>query len=254
MPASILRERMRVTLPILASTALMGLSALVIPDSSGAQTIVGGSSLLSSADANQLATWLGQGPITLTRIFDHVTGDGKTDTDFHTAADGQGATFTVLSAGASSGSNWVVIGGYNPVSWFNTSNYTYTPNLSDRTAFLFNLTTNTKIDQSTGPLGIYQTFNAAGYGPAFGNGFDIGVGPSLNSGYAYQYSYGTGGPSGTNIFGSTGNTNTSYREMEVFALAPDLSVPEPGVAVLGVGAGTLGMMLVRRNRASRRQR
>jgi hypothetical protein len=92
---------------------------------------------LSAADLNQLRTWLGSGPITLTDIFDKTAGDCKTGTDFHTAADGKDATFAVFLASAGTGNQ--LIGGYDPLSWDSSGNWHYAATDADRSAFLFNL-------------------------------------------------------------------------------------------------------------------
>src|SRR6478736_5996599 len=51
--------------------------------------------LLSAAYEAQLETWLGQGDLDFTSVF--IKTDGATSLDFHAAADGKGATFTLMN-------------------------------------------------------------------------------------------------------------------------------------------------------------
>jgi hypothetical protein len=219
------------------------LALLAAPSS--AQTIVGGSSWLSPADAAQLATWLGQGPVIFTKIFQHVSNDGKTARDFHAAANGRGPTISVLSTKPDNDLlNWHVIGGYNPQSWNASDEFTLTPDLADRTAFIFDLTTGLRLDQNDTENGQYQTFNYPDYGPFFG-GIDLYVDFSLNGGYIDQSSYGTG----ANLVGGDFNYINS-RGLEVFTISVDTSaeVPEPGAWALLAGTGALGGLMVLRRR------
>ena len=150
-----------------------------------ASIVVGGSTLLSQTYADQLETWLGEGPIVLTNIFTKQTGDDSYD--FHAAADGQGRTFTVVQVLANSATDGdtgladnlaQVIGGYNPQSWNSSGTYNYTPADADRTAFLFNLTS-TEIQKQNltgqGSLssGQLQTYNVSSFGPTFGGVADL---------------------------------------------------------------------------------
>jgi hypothetical protein len=137
----------------------------------------GPTGLLSQSYADQLETWLGEGPIEVTQIYAKATGD--TSTTFHHAVNGQGRTFVLIEVLAgnydaqsrhpgdvgtplASGSityydtngightvdnysgkmavSLQIIGGYNPQNWSSNNNYNVTPSNDDRTAFLFNLT------------------------------------------------------------------------------------------------------------------
>ncbi|MGH3641853.1 MAG: PEP_CTERM-anchored TLD domain-containing protein [Mycobacterium sp.] len=189
-----------------------------------AGTVVGGSALLGASDVAQLEAWLGAGPLTLTKVFDRVPGDGKRGTDFHAAVDGMGPTFTVLEV---TGPETTIIGGYNPNSWQGGSGYVYTPLDADRTAFLFNLVDVVIQRQRLGVAeGEYQTASFS-YGFMFGGGHDIDVEETLDGGYLNYFSYGDGP---TNILGDTSFTNPAeFGRIEVFALnTPCGSVPAFG--------------------------
>lgn len=242
----------------------MVLSVLLVAIGAGAVQasvqVVGGSNLLTSAYETKLETWLNQGSITLTNIFDHAPDDGKTSVDFHAAADHKGPTITLIQVlENSSGIHWdastnsysyysigeQLIGGYNPQSWDSDGHYHQTPDDDDRTAFLFNLTQDdlsggvgVKQDQKLstsayGSQGKYQTYNAYVVGPTFGGGHDLWVNYSLTSGNAYSYSYGNGYGQGPNpddilieFFPNHQSGDYSYADslnyghIEVFAITP----------------------------------
>ena len=259
---------------------LVSLAFLQLRTADGA-VVVGGSDLLTSAYASQLETWLGQGAITLTNIFDHTSGDGKTSVDFHTAADGKGPTISVIKV--LNGSNGLIydgnvypigeqiIGGYNPQSWnsgsgsfFPTPNYTVAD--SERTAFLFNLTGGVKQDQKLSTqthngidVGTEQTYGSPLWGPIFGGGHDLSVEGSLNLGSAYNISFGNGAigqddilnenianlPVGTQAYGG----NLILGDIEVFTISAvgGTVTPEPWSFI--VWGGLIGgVFFVRRNR------
>jgi hypothetical protein len=231
----------------------MAVASFCVVQQSPAATIIGGSTLLSPADANQLETWLGEGSIALTNIFTKTTGDGQTSIDFHTAVDGMGRTFSVIevlpgtyeSLPAYMTIDRTIIGGYDPLSWSSTDGWHLTYTDAERTAFLFNLTSLVKHSQHllSDSYGEYQTYNGAGFGPTFGGGYDLSMYSDLSSGgYAYNVSYGP--PSFTqNILSGeayyTGGLN--YGTIEVFTIA-GAAVPEPSAWILwsllgGVGIG-----------------
>lgn len=154
--------------------------AICFATSSFAATVTGGSGILTASSADQLETWLGEGPIGLTAIFSKAP--GLTASDFHSAADGKGRTFSVIEL-----SNGNVIGGYNPQSWNSSNSYNreYTS-----TAFLFNLTTGRRYDHNG--LRGYETYNGTTFGPTFGGGYDLLVDNTLSTGYAnLGYDYGS---------------------------------------------------------------
>lgn len=213
----------------------------------GATTVVTGGQLLTQTDADQIATWFGQGDLALHNIFSSapVTGGSVL---FHTAADGQGPTFVVIQT------NLGLVGGYNPQSWNSSGNYNVTQANNLRTAFLFNLSMTSLLPQILGSPtddGQYQTYNNSQFGPAFGSGFDFVVNASdLSSGYGFSWSYGSG-LGGVNIFGiSTTAVVTPFTvsrlEAYTFTVAPTNGVPEPATSALGLaGLGCLALRLRR---------
>jgi hypothetical protein len=233
------------------------LTALAVPADAGASIIVGGSTLLTQAYADQLETWLGEGQIAITRIFAKQSGDDSYD--FHAAVDGKGRTFTVMQVLANTAYDYStgqtnnpaqIIGGYNPQSWRSDSTYSYTPNDAERTAFLFNLSTPTpeiqrqSLSSQTGSNGMPQTYNRDVYGPTFGGGHDIYVSTNLTDGYAYNISYG-GTVSSNNILSGTSplHDGSLFGAIEVFTIsaAPDVAgVPEPTQLVVWAGLSALG--------------
>lgn len=236
------------------SCASAALALALLPSAVGAATIVGGSDLLSSAGASQLETWLGEGSLTLTNVFDKAPGDDSKS--FHVAADGKGATFSVIEVVGMHGDDPfdkpILIGGYNPQSWSKNSGRNVTPLDLDRTAFVFNLTRGLKFDQrkdaGTTDRGKCQTENARRTGPTFGCGHDLRVDFSLGSGFGRLYSYGSDADIYLDLalYPAPQLRDLSLGQIEVFALAPP-SIPEPGTWVLMLaGLGLMGFACRRR--------
>jgi len=227
--------------------------AILASSSSSLGAVVIGGSLLTPGDANQIETWLGEGPITLTNIYTKVT--GQTAFDFHAAADGQGRTVSVMKV--FDGVSTQLIGGYNPQSWAPLDAYHITPLDAQRTAFLFNLTgtviqRQNLISEGTVGSGDYQTYNFFAQGPTFGAGYDLFVDFSLNAGNANNYSY--GGTSGTdNILNGVANSSTlEVGALEVFSVAG--AVPEPASVITWGLLGLVGIGAVwQKRRVSLRQ-
>ena len=160
--------------------------------------------LMTPAYESQLEAWLGEGDLTLTHILTKATGDGLTSGDFHAAADGQGRTFTLISADLYGDGDPILIGGYNPESWDSDIGWRLS-SPTDRTAFLFNLTTLTTQAQRTDVIlgidfGRFQTRNELGLGPSFGGPdtapdyADLLVDRTLETGSTRQFAYGPPGP------------------------------------------------------------
>ena len=220
---------------VLRKMVLRAVAGLLL--GAGAAPAAMAQSLLDSARQEQLAGWLGEGPLSLTAIYTKAPGD--TSRDFHLAADGKGRTFSVMEASNGSGQTWLV-GGYNPQSWNVSGNYNMTPNDRDRTAFIFNLTSGQYYRQTPktyalDTVGAYQTLNHIDAGPTFGIGADLGVSADLSTnGVSYRYSY-IDPVSGT--FGSSlldgqpyGNyPNVTFGALQVFSIS---AVPEPSAYAL----------------------
>jgi hypothetical protein len=150
-----------------------------------------------------------------------------------------------------------IIGGYNPQSWDSLNDYHVTPLDSQRTAFLFNLTTTAiqrqKLSTLDNPFpGQYQTYNTADYGPTFGGGHDLYVDYSLTNGYGYQYSYGPDGQDGLNIAGRTySGVDIVYGAIEVYTIRDGVAAsPEPASLTLFafLGVPLLGYAGLRRRK------
>ena len=201
-------------------------------------------SLVSPAHLGQLESWLGEGRLVLTNIYTKAAGD--TSLDFHKASDGKGRTFSVMEATNATGQTWLV-GGYNPQSWNSSGSYNMTSENTQRTAFLFNLSSGvfrpqTPRGYAIDSVGAYQTYNGSEYGPVFGYGHDLFVSGNLSSGgYSNMYSYidPVKGGFGESLLDGSQYTrpNVTYGAMQIFTIGV---VPEPAsYALLLAGLGML---------------
>lgn len=213
--------------------------------------IIGGSALLDDSKQAQLERWLGAGEFNLDNVYTLRPGD--VSSDFHKAADGKGATFTLLEVTNNGGRSFLV-GGYDPQSWASNEGWHETERDFQRTAFLFNFTEPAVYRQilSTYVLpsqGRRQTFNDIGFGPVFGSGPDLFVNNRLDTALSWQLSYGDPADESLSIIDRSARGQTVRVDaMEIFAISP---VPEPGeTAMLLAGAGVLGLFARLKRRVS----
>jgi hypothetical protein len=216
--------------------ALIGL--LLFTTHATANSVVIGGGLLTGGDANQLASWLGEGDLVFNNLYGGIWVN-LSGSAFHAAADGQGRTFTVALVNKSE--SQYLIGGYNPLSWDSSETNHVSPTNAERTAFLYNLTTTLKLDQNLdapGGSGFYQTGNYAAALPIFGGGSDLYFADYLGgTNYAADYSYGA-----TNVFGGGSLEDFELISLNVYTIAETESVPEPNTLVLfSLGLLTLGI-------------
>jgi hypothetical protein len=108
---------MRKVLVGIAASVALGYG--LVSSTAQAGAIVGGSSLLTTSELAQLETYLGEGPLTITRIFEKQPGLAHS-ANFHAAADGAGRTFTVFEMTDDGVTR--LMGGYNPLSWSTVGN------------------------------------------------------------------------------------------------------------------------------------
>lgn len=205
--------------------------------------------LLNGAGQAQLNTWLGQ-PVRLTPVY--IMQPGHTAADFHKAADGKGATVTLMRVGEGAGAR--LVGGYNPQSWESNNSWHQTVTDAERTAFIFNLDAGRMYRQVPASyilpsLGQKQTFNHIDNGPSFGEGRDLWVDGSMQFAYSWLMTYGDPLLQGMSIIdGSYPGPLPAFvplQALEVYAVSP---VPEPhGYAMLLAGLG-ITAMLARRNK------
>jgi hypothetical protein len=254
---------------IVAASVAACFGVFISAPAAHAGSVVNGGMLMTQAYADQLAGWLGEGDLVLTNIFSSTPGDGKNSYGFHGAADGQGRTIVLFKVNAgnytsldyANGNQYYsafvqeqIVGGYNPQSWASTGDHHTTNDDSDRTAFIFNLSTSViqhqrlQGDPHGDSWGSSQTYNRGDFGPSFGNG-DLGSG-DLYSAFMRQTSYGEAPENfpygGINILGLPGSTGVSLGALEVYTIANAPSaVPTPAAAAGGlVLLG--GMRLLRR--------
>jgi hypothetical protein len=154
-----------------------------------------------------------------------------------------------------------IIGGFNPQSWSQIGGYQLTPNVSDRTAFIFNLTTTDRRDQQVADGdGQYQTFYQLNYGPTFGGGHDIFTDATLSIGHIISLSY-CANPASPCPFSSgylnllglpNGSPNNQtvieIGSIEVFAIV-DTPIPA-ALPLFATGLGLMGLLGWRRKRVA----
>ena len=222
-----------------AALTLMGATAAL------AGTVTGGS-LLDSAGADQLETWLGVGDQDFTNVWSGDAGVG-TASSWHAAVDGVGATFSIYNVTLGDGST-ALIGGYTALDW-SDSGYVF-----DATAFIFNLTSGEAQFTQHYNNSIYRDSN---YFATFGNGHDIfgGYGTlatcngsnhhPICDGYTYSYNYDQS-QGQISIAGDTGSGNGSsgdpyyhivVNSLETYTFAPAMAnVPLPAGGLLLITA------------------
>ena len=214
-----------------------------------ATSVVSGGSLLSNSNADQLASWFGASGLNLSNIYTFRPGD--TTMTWHSAADNQGPTFTLITARvANSTGPYQLIGGYNPQSWQSLGGQVVTRNANERTAFIFDLSTLVLQRQITANTdGQFQTYNDLSYGPSFGWGFDIGFrANSLNLGFLNQFSFGGGSTGTANLFGSLTSTAIEIGSIETYTFT---SVPEIP-SMVGTAFGLSVLVWLRRKTVSKK--
>lgn len=211
--------------------------------------IIGGSQLLDDSRHAQLERWLGAGEFNLNNIY--TKRDGDTAVEFHSKADGKGATFTLMKLTNTEGLSFLV-GGYNPQSWSSTDGWHLTYPDYQRTGFLFNMTEPAVYRQVLSDYvlpsqGARQTFNGLAYGPTFGTGHDLYLNETLDVGFSWQVTYGNPVDSGKSIVDRSLNGRIVHVDaLEIFALSP---APEPATyAMLLAGIGLIGFAAARRKR------
>jgi hypothetical protein len=224
---------MKRTVSPLVFAGMVALSSVLMASGAMATEITGSQNLLSGAHADLLEAHLGEGELAFTNIF--TKAPGNTTVDFHNAVDGEGRTFMIVEVLVGNGNN-LLIGGYNPRSWNSFEGWHYSPTDEERTAFIYNLTTNDFQDQkpshfeSNNP-GQHQTYNSLDRGPSFGGGHDLYVAASLNSGSNLASSYGDeGNPYSRALTGISGSFTIG--QIEIFTIAAENSQPVPVLEAL----------------------
>jgi hypothetical protein len=164
-------------------TLIAGLVASSFALNANAGIVTNATDILTGTGHAQLSEWLGE-DVNLTRIFAKGV-DGNDSYAWHTAVDGQGATFTIMEIFDNDTNERRVIGGYNAVSWHSNNGYS-----AGESNFLFNLT-NSTVFESTNKSSIYGANNKGMFGFSMGGGSDLHVNTNLTQGKAnIGFSYG----------------------------------------------------------------
>ena len=235
---------------------ILAATALVLSTGVNAGIITGGT-YLDNSGANQLEAWLGVGDQDFTNVWSG--GIGATASDFHSAVDGVGPTFSIYEMTIYDGSS-AYIGGYTNLSWAGNA-YKF-----DADAFIFNLSSGEvqrQIDGDGTFYGLYSISAAAEFFPTFGGGWDIfggfgtlGTGDSIYDGYTFSYTYQTSlGQISVDGDAGYGDGDSGYAStlpvitgLQVFTLDQAAVVPVPA-AVWLFGSGLVGLIGVARRKA-----
>jgi hypothetical protein len=240
-----------------------------------AATIIGGSGILSAIYATQVESWLVNDPtlaysgaLTFENVYSKNPGD--TFADFHLAADLKGPTIVVMEAFPEDTSitSYQILGGFNPVSWFSTvtglvDDYTHSPiaTEAERTAFIFNLTSGERRDQSLTDSGLKQTYNHFAIGPTFASGHDLTIYTDMDHGYVFSRGYCPDinvecfdpilvSSTVLTLMGGTGvQTFFDVGKVDIFTISQTSPVPLPAaLPMLAAGLGAMGFMGWRKRR------
>jgi hypothetical protein len=234
--------------PIMKKFCSMLAWSLVLCCPANAVIIVGGSDLLSPAEADFIANSIPGRPAVFTNIFDYKPGD--TAQMFLAAAGKTAGTVTVVEATANDGTVYR-FGGYNPLDWSGPDGYRRAD-----TAFLFSLTRHKIYPNWTG---IYDPNDYAVYvtsftWPSFGGGRDLYLGSDATpAGYSQiGFSYEAPGSEAYTPGSYTelaGQPNFIWTKLEVFAVGG--AVPEPSTwAMMLTGFTTIGAGLRMRKKVA----
>jgi len=265
----ILLKQRKQTMKKISLILILCFISLSAASNAQAGTVIGGSELLNSSSVIKLEHWLGLSDVTFTNIF--TKQEDSLAPDFHTAVNGKGPTISIMRVSSYdfaavdpvTGTPKIatnVVGGYNPQSWTDGNEYTLTPDLKDRTGFLFNIDDNLVLRQDRDEdlewsIGKYQTYNGYAFGPTFGSGFDLYVDYYLNSGDSRLNSYTSDNPNlkpfesfgfglVNRYVGGFGDHFDIY-EIEVFTVSGGsaLAVPElETYAMMIVGLGLISFI------------